>query len=162
MPTEKKKKTLSIDKPKKKLSAKYKKELNEDQFNVVVHDKGPALVVAGAGSGKTRALTYRVAYLLEQGVNPDSIVLVTFTKKAAQEMISRVNMLAGELGNRIKAGTFHHLANIFLRRYAKTIGFNNNFTILDRADQKTLMKNLRSAAIPEGEKKMYPSTAVIL
>ncbi len=156
------KKKLVIRKPKPKVSKKFEKNLNDEQLKVIRHQKGSGLIIAGAGTGKTRALTYRVAYLLEQGVAPESIVLVTFTKKAAQEMIERVEALAGGAAKKIKSGTFHHLSNLIIRRYAKTIGFTPSFTILDRKDQQDLMKNIRASNIPEGKKKRYPKSSTIL
>ena len=135
-----KKIVLKPDPKTQKISDRYKKELNSEQFKVVTHKEGPALVIAGAGTGKTRALTYRVAYLIESGVSPESIVLVTFTKKAAQEMVDRVIKLVGIKGKRCNAGTFHHIANQTLHRYGHTIGLQNNFSIMDVSDQKALMK----------------------
>src|SRR3989338_801326 len=96
----------------------YQKELNQEQLDVVLHGDGPCLVLAGAGSGKTRALTYRVAYLLEQGVDPSSILLLTFTNKAAREMLSRVEMLMGVAAKGIWGGTFHSVGARFLRSAA--------------------------------------------
>ncbi|WP_371801892.1 ATP-dependent helicase [Candidatus Lokiarchaeum ossiferum] len=144
------KKKIVLRKKENKIPERYKKELNEEQYKVVTHENSPALVIAGAGSGKTRALTYRVALLIEKNEDPASIVLVTFTKKAAKEMTSRVESLVGSKARGINAGTFHHLANRTLRKYAQTIGFSNNFTILDKTDQITLMK-LILAQFPKSE-----------
>lgn len=140
-----KKKIILKAPPEKEMAEKYQKDLNEQQFQAVSHRNGPALVIAGAGSGKTRMLTYRVAYLIEQGANPHQIVLVTFTKKAAEEMSSRVNNLIGNQAKGLYAGTFHHLANQFLRKYANVLGYARNFTIMDRSDSHALMKIILNA-----------------
>ncbi len=115
------KKIFVVKLPAKPVSERFQKELNEEQCHVATHEKGPALVIAGAGSGKTRALTYRVAYLIEQGVSPSGIVLVTFTKKAAEEMTRRADRVSGGRTQGLLAGTFHHLANLFLRKYAQVL-----------------------------------------
>ncbi|MHA1112318.1 MAG: ATP-dependent helicase [Promethearchaeota archaeon] len=146
----------------RQISQRYKKELNSEQYNVVTHKDGAALVIAGAGSGKTRALTCRVAYLIESGVAPESIVLVTFTKKAAQEMIDRVKKLVGDKGKKINAGTFHHIANQTLHRYGHTIGVQNNFSIMDQSDQKSLMKIMIMQNLDKDERKGHPNSAVMV
>jgi ATP-dependent DNA helicase UvrD/PcrA len=118
----------------------YARELNEQQHAAVTALPGPALVIAGAGSGKTRTLTYRVAYLLEQGIPPDRILLLTFTNKAAKEMMRRVaDLLGGDLSG-LWGGTFHSIANRLLRRHAERLGYRPDFTILDREDTKDLLK----------------------
>src|SRR6186713_1215525 len=122
------------------LQIDYAAELNEQQHAAVTAPPGPALVIAGAGSGKTRTLTYRVAYLLEQGIPPDRILLLTFTNKAAKEMMRRVaDILGGDLSS-LWGGTFHSVASRILRRHADRIGFRRDFTILDREDSKELIK----------------------
>lgn len=120
----------------------YRAELNQEQYNVVTQAEGPCLVLAGAGSGKTRTLVYRVAYLLEKGVKPENILLVTFTNKAAKEMIGRVRDLLGFEPDNLNAGTFHHIGNLTLRRYADRLGYNRNFTILDQDDSVDLIKGV--------------------
>ena len=100
----------------------FKKELNNDQFLAVTAPDGPALVLAGAGSGKTRTLTYRVAYLLEQGVPPESILLLTFTNKASKQMLERVEQLTGVGSHRFLGGTFHHVGGQALRLFGDLIG----------------------------------------
>jgi len=120
-------------------SINYEKELTAEQLKVVTAPNGPMLVIAGAGSGKTRAATYRVAYLVESGVPLNRILLVTFTNKAAKEMLSRVEMLLKRDVKGIWGGTFHHIGNRILRKHAKLIGYNSNFTILDRGDAKELV-----------------------
>src|SRR5512136_3007288 len=105
----------------KKIS--FETELNEQQLSVVQSGPGPVLVIAGAGSGKTRTLTYRVAYLIENGADPHSILLVTFTNKAAHEMLNRVESLVPYDTKKIWGGTFHHIANRILRVHAVRLGF---------------------------------------
>src|SRR5664280_2394486 len=118
--------------PEINLQIDYAHELNPQQLAAVTAPPGPALVIAGAGSGKTRTLTYRVAYLLEQGIPPERILLLTFTNKAAKEMMRRVaDLLGGDLSN-LWGGTFHSIANRLLRRHAERLGYRPDFTILDR------------------------------
>src|SRR5882757_8181281 len=116
----------------------YAAELNEQQLAAVTATPGPLLVIAGAGSGKTRTLTYRVAYLIENGVEPENILLLTFTNKASREMLDRVGNLLPQDISRIWGGTFHSVANRLLRRHANTVGFSSDFTILDRDDAADL------------------------
>lgn len=118
----------------------YEQELNEEQLEVVMAPGGPMLVIAGAGSGKTRTLTYRVARLIEDGVSPANILLLTFTNKAAREMLRRVEALTQLHSTKLWGGTFHHIGNTILRRHAKKIGRNPNFSILDKEDAKDLME----------------------
>src|SRR5436190_2390379 len=121
------------------LQIDYAAELNEQQHAAVTAPPGPALVIAGAGSGKTRTLTYRVAYLLEQGVAADRILLLTFTNKAAREMMRRVTDLLGQELASLWGGTFHAIGNRMLRQHAERVGFHRDFTILDREDAKGLI-----------------------
>ncbi|MFN7990586.1 MAG: ATP-dependent helicase [Candidatus Micrarchaeia archaeon] len=118
----------------------YGKHLNPEQLQIVEEGDGAVLVVAGPGSGKTRTLVYRVCRLLERGEPPSSILLLTFTNRAAREMKSRAESLIGPDGKRITAGTFHHFANILLRRNGDLAGLGSNFTILDEEDSKSLLK----------------------
>lgn len=129
------------------LQIDYEAELNDAQHAAVTALPGPALVIAGAGSGKTRTLTYRVAYLLEQGVPADRILLLTFTNKAAKEMMGRVTDLIGQDMSELWGGTFHSIGHRVLRRHAETLGFNRSFTIQDREDAKGLV----NACIAEAE-----------
>ena len=129
------------------LQIDYEGELNDAQRAAVTALPGPALVIAGAGSGKTRTLTYRVAYLLEQGVPADRILLLTFTNKAAKEMMGRVTDLIGQDMSELWGGTFHSIGHRVLRRHAETLGFNRSFTIQDREDAKGLV----NACIAEAE-----------
>ncbi|MCB9803157.1 ATP-dependent helicase [Candidatus Nomurabacteria bacterium] len=125
----------------------FQKELNSEQYRAVTAPDGPHLILAGAGSGKTRTLVYRVAYLIEQGVKPEKILLLTFTNKAANEMMSRVaELLHWQDKNKLPiwGGTFHSIANRLLRFYGAKIGIQNNFNILDEDDAKSLLKNIIS------------------
>jgi DNA helicase-2/ATP-dependent DNA helicase PcrA len=116
----------------------YDKELNEEQHAVVKHQSGPMLVLAGAGTGKTRTVTYRVARLIETGVSPENILLLTFTNKAAKEMMRRVEFLMGRNIQGLLGGTFHHIGNMILRHHCRLIGYRDGFSILDREDSKDL------------------------
>jgi DNA helicase-2/ATP-dependent DNA helicase PcrA len=140
----------------------YARELNEQQLAVVGAGNGPLLVIAGAGSGKTRTLTYRVARLLESGVRPSEILLLTFTNKAAREMIRRVEALLPGEDRRITGGTFHHVGNIVLRRNAELAGLKRGFTILDREDAKDLMDDLSGAARKDEEYLRLPKSDLLL
>ncbi|HOF08058.1 MAG TPA: ATP-dependent helicase, partial [Bacteroidales bacterium] len=123
----------------------YTNELNNEQLIAVTTTDVPLLVIAGAGSGKTRVITYKVCYLIENGVNPNSILLLTFTKKAAQEMLDRVNkLLKNKIGGNVLGGTFHSFANYILRRYSKVIGIKDNFTIIDKTDSADIFSLLKS------------------
>ncbi|MGI6595661.1 MAG: ATP-dependent helicase [Candidatus Ratteibacteria bacterium] len=128
----------------------YDKVLNEEQLRIVKDGGGSSLVLAGPGSGKTRVLVYRVCWLLEQGVSPSSLLLVTFTNKAAREMITRVENLIGSYPKGLWAGTFHHIANVLLRRYGEVLSIPTNYTIMDEDDSISLLKNIINASnIPE-------------
>src|SRR5512142_667533 len=109
--------------PKKAYRVPYEQELNSEQLEVVMASEGPMLVIAGAGSGKTRTLTYRVARLVESGVSPERILLATFTNKAARSMLSRVEALIGREISGIWGGTFHHCAHRTLRVHAPRLGY---------------------------------------
>ncbi|MBI3322816.1 MAG: UvrD-helicase domain-containing protein [Candidatus Omnitrophica bacterium] len=120
----------------------YEKELNPEQLRVVTSGEGPALVLAGPGSGKTRTLTYRVSYLLEQGVPPQAVLLVTFTVKAAREMLGRVERILKYRPEGLWGGTFHHIGNLVLRRHADLLRRTPAFGILDQEDAKDLMASI--------------------
>lgn len=138
----------------------YQKELNDEQYRAVVGGDGPCLVLAGAGSGKTRTLVYRVAYLLENGIKPERILLVTFTNKAAKEMLNRIEVLLKSQPKGLWGGTFHSVGNRILRIYGKHIGIENNFTILDEEDSKTLVKSCyASVGVPDD--KYFPKADLI-
>jgi DNA helicase II / ATP-dependent DNA helicase PcrA len=134
----------------------YEKELNEEQYAVVMHQAGPMLVLAGAGTGKTRTVTYRVARLIETGISPERILLLTFTNKAAKEMMRRVDSLIGRNVRGLPGGTFHHIGNMLLRRHCPLIGYGQGFSILDREDSRDLFDiciteiNKRETMIPKG------------
>src|SRR5205085_2694838 len=109
----------------------YRAELNDQQFAAVTAPPGPSLVIAGAGSGKTRTLTYRVAWLLDNGIAPENILLLTFTNKAAREMLDRVQALLPVEIHRLWGGTFHSIGNRILRRHADRVGLRGGFSIMD-------------------------------
>src|SRR3989338_8968261 len=123
------------------LTIDYKSHLNESQWEVVSEADGPSLVLAGAGSGKTRTLIYRVAYLLEKGARADEILLVTFTNKAALEMRGRVEALLKTKAKGLWCGTFHHIGNRTLRMHGTHIGLPQDFGILDDEDSRDLVKS---------------------
>jgi DNA helicase II / ATP-dependent DNA helicase PcrA len=150
------------EKPKKQYRVRYEDELNQEQLDVVMAGEGPLLVIAGAGSGKTRALTYRVSRLIEDGVDPSEILLVTFTNKAAREMLSRVEQLMTIDTRRIWGGTFHSIGNRLLRRHAEPIGYRPNFSILDDEDSKEMMESAVSALGIATLEKRFPKGDVLL
>lgn len=139
----------------------YTVELNDEQRPPVLNGDGATLVLAGAGSGKTRVITYRVAWLLEQGVPPDRILLLTFTNKAAREMVSRVEALLGVYPHGLWAGTFHSIANRILRMYGSREGYASNFSILDEEDAGDLIKLCLKRLKIETSGKRFPSTSVL-
>ncbi len=134
----------------------FEGDLNDAQLQAVRNLEGPHLVIAGAGSGKTRTLVYRVANLVEQGVAPESILLLTFTRRAAKEMLRRASSLLDERCNRVAGGTFHSFANIVLRRWAELLGYSKDFTILDRADAGALVGSLRSEHGHDRRERRFP------
>ncbi|MDR2455739.1 MAG: ATP-dependent helicase, partial [Deltaproteobacteria bacterium] len=137
--------------------------LNEEQLRAATHPGGPLLIVAGAGSGKTRTLVHRVAWLVDRGIDPASILLVTFTRKAASEMLARCASLVGDRAGRVSGGTFHSLANSILRRWAHLLGYSPSFTILDQDDSEAIIGRLRTAEIGEGAgKSTFPKKSTIL
>ena len=139
----------------------FKADLNEEQFEIVNNIQGPMLVIAGAGSGKTRTIVYSVAKLLVSGVNPSEIMLVTFTNKAAKEMFKRVETLLGKKPKGIWAGTFHSIASRFLRMYAETLGLKPNYTIMDETDAKGLMKLSIDKADAKDLEERFPTSAMV-
>ncbi|MEO8647661.1 MAG: ATP-dependent helicase [Acidobacteriota bacterium] len=141
---------------------RYKSELNEEQFRVVTAPSKAALVVAGAGTGKTRAITYRVAYLIEQGISPRRIVLATFTNRAAREMLRRVETLTGSQNvHLVWGGTFHRIANMLLRRHAVSLGYDQNYSILDSEDARDLINICIEDAAIDTKGKRFPKAEVI-
>ena len=139
----------------------YRKELNDEQYKAVSSPDGRALVIAGAGSGKTRTLTYRVAWLLDHEVEARNILLLTFTNKAAKEMIARVRELVTQDTSDLWAGTFHSIGSRILRRHAEEFGFNKSFTILDRDDQKSMMNTVVTECDIETKKNKFPKADVL-
>ena len=143
------------------LQIDYARELNAQQLAAVTAPPGPALVIAGAGSGKTRTLTYRVAYLLEQGIPADRILLLTFTNKAAGEMMRRVADLLGQELPSLWGGTFHSIGARVLRSHAEMLGYRRDFTILDRDDAKDLIKACIADAGIETKGTHFPKPEVL-
>src|SRR6266849_10105463 len=141
---------------------KYAEVLNAAQLAAVTHRNGPLLVVAGAGSGKTRTLIYRVARLIESGVPPGAILLLTFTRRAAQEMLRRAELLVGQRARAVGGGTFHSFANTVLRRYGNAIGLKPNFTILDRGDMEDVINLLRAQVEPGSKERRFPKKSTIV
>ncbi len=139
----------------------YRLELNAEQLEVVMSDDSPLLVIAGAGSGKTRTLTYRVARLIESGTPPGAILLLTFTNKAAKEMLGRVEGLINLNIATLWGGTFHHVANRILRSRAGLIGYDSSFTILDRDDSRDLLTSCMADLGLKGKDRRFPQSAVI-
>lgn len=137
----------------------YSKFLNEAQCEAATAGDGPLLVLAAAGTGKTRTLVYRVAYLVERAVEPDSLLLLTFTNRAAREMLERAKEVAGDAVGNLWSGTFHHICNRFLRRFADRLGYPNDFVIFDRDDSRTLIDQCIKDAVLN--KKEFPKKDVI-
>ncbi|HEX6096478.1 MAG TPA: ATP-dependent helicase [Thermoanaerobaculia bacterium] len=150
------------DKPQKQYKVAYSEQLNQEQLEVVMAGEGPMLVIAGAGSGKTRTLTYRVSRLIEDGVDPNDILIVTFTNKASREMLSRVEQLVTTDTRRIWGGTFHSIGNRLLRRHADALGYRSNFTILDDEDAKEMMESAISSLGIKTLEKRFPKGDVLL
>lgn len=141
---------------------RYREELNEQQFKVVTAKPQPTLVIAGAGTGKTRTITYRVAYLLEQGVSPNRILLATFTNRAAREMLKRVETLTGTQNvHRVWGGTFHRIANLILRKHAVSIGFDSNYSILDSEDARDFINVVIDESAIDTKSKRFPKPQVV-
>jgi DNA helicase-2/ATP-dependent DNA helicase PcrA len=134
----------------------YKNELNAAQYEAVTSVNGPHLIIAGAGTGKTRTIVYRVSYLIELGVKPSSILLLTFTRKAAFEMMRRAAMLLDSRCEQIAGGTFHSFANSILRKYAGHIGYDANFTILDQTDAEDVINLIRTRLKFDTREKRFP------
>lgn len=139
----------------------YEQELNAEQLAVVMCGNGPILVIAGAGSGKTRVVTYRVARLLEQGASPNSILLLTFTNKAAREMLHRVEHLMKIDTRYIWGGTFHHIGNMILRQHGDFVGFKRNFSILDNEDAKDLIDVVMKDAKIDRKDRRFPRSGIL-
>ena len=143
-------------------SIPYEEVLNPAQYEAVTALKGPLLVIAGAGSGKTRTLTYRVARLVEEGISPGSILLLTFTRKASQEMLRRAAALLDHRCEKVAGGTFHSFANAVLRRYGARLGFDAGFSILDRADSEDIINLLRTRLGLNYKERRFPRKRTIV
>src|SRR5256712_7336294 len=148
--------------PDRRYRIDYAGELNRAQYEAATALEGSVLVIAGAGSGKTRTLVYRVARLVESGVSPGQILLLTFTRKAAEEMLRRAAALVGASCERVAGGTFHSFANVVLRRTARHVGLEPNFTILDRSDSEDVVNLPRSRAGLDRKDRRFPRKRAIL
>src|SRR6266481_6163168 len=144
-----------------RLADHFERELNDSQRAAATAPDGYNLILAGPGSGKTRVITYRVAYLIAMGVPAESIMLVTFTRRAAREMVRRMGSLIGQPAAKVWAGTFHHIGNRLLRRAATLLGFQPNFTILDGEDQLDFIRLAMDDAGLSGTGKLAPRPAVV-
>jgi DNA helicase-2/ATP-dependent DNA helicase PcrA len=144
-----------------RLDERLARDLNESQLAAATAPDGYNLILAGPGSGKTRVITYRVAYLIERGIAAESILLVTFTRRAAREMVGRLETLIGPSATRVWAGTFHHIGNRLLRRAAARLGYAANFTILDSSDQLDLIEQSMEGAGLFGSGKLAPKAAQV-
>jgi DNA helicase-2/ATP-dependent DNA helicase PcrA len=135
----------------------YRNELNPAQLEAVTTINGPVLVIAGAGSGKTRVIVHRVAFMMENGINPGDILLLTFTRKAASEMLGRVQqLLKDNAAQKVFGGTFHAFSNYILRKYANMLGIPSNFTIIDEEDSADTIDLIRSELKIEKKEKAFP------
>src|SRR5262245_18992174 len=143
------------------INVDYAAELNQQQLAAVTAAPGPLLVIAGAGSGKTRTLTYRVAYLLENGIDPRNILLLTFTNKAAREMLGRVANLLPVNASGLWGGTFHSIGNRILRRHGGALGYSSGVTIMDREDQKDFIDAVVSSAGIDPKEIRFPKGDVL-
>lgn len=147
--------TLHLVHP-RNLKINYKQELNEAQYEAVTSVNGPHLIIAGAGTGKTRTIVYRVSYLVELGVRPDQILLLTFTRKAAHEMLRKAAILLDSRCEDVSGGTFHSFANSILRRYATLLQYESNFTILDQSDAEDVLNLIRTRFRFDTKEKRFP------
>ena len=139
----------------------FRAQLNPAQYEAVTTTEGPVLVVAGAGSGKTRTLVYRVAYLVDQGVAPETILLLTFTRRAAAEMLNRAEQLVGRRCARVSGGTFHSLAHELLRFWGDRVGYPPNFGIMDRGDMEEVLGRLRKEQGLGRDDKKFPKRGTL-
>ncbi len=146
---------------KKDYKIDYENELNSKQLEAVIAKEGAFLVIAGAGSGKTKTLTYRTARLIEDGVSPENILLLTFTKKASAEMLNRASLVLDDRCEDVAGGTFHSFSNMILRRYSKFLGLKNNFTIMDQSDSEDVIWHITGLLYPKKEKR-FPKKSTIL
>ncbi len=138
------------------------KDLNPSQLEAVTTVQGPVLVIAGAGSGKTRTVVYRLAYLVNQGIAPESILLLTFTRKASQEMLTRAGNLLGQGLQGINGGTFHSFAYGILRQYGSALGFKNGLTVMDRGDSEEIIRQVKESSEIGKKDRSFPKKNTIL
>lgn len=156
------KRQVSEDLPKSKnYKINYQFDLNAAQYEAVMHTDGPALVIAGAGTGKTRTLVYRVSRLIEDGIAPESVLLLTFTRKSSKEMLRRASQLLDGRCDRVSGGTFHSFATQILRKYAELINYQRSFTIIDQGDSEDAMNYVRNRFITEKTKKRFPTKSTL-
>ncbi len=134
----------------------YRKELNDAQYQAATAMEGPLLIIAGAGTGKTRTLVYRVAHLIDRGADPRSILLLTFTRRAADEMLRRASLLIDGRCNQVAGGTFHSFANLVLRSFGRHLGLAPSFTIMDRPDSENVIQLIRSDMGLNTKEKRFP------
>jgi DNA helicase-2/ATP-dependent DNA helicase PcrA len=139
----------------------YEKELNPEQYRVVMEEGGPLLVLAGAGSGKTRTLTYRVARLLESGVRQENILLATFTNKAGRSMLNRVESLIDCDTKKIMGGTFHHVSHLILRNHASYLGYKSSFSIIDSEDSRQLISTCMAELKIDPKLSKFPKSNIV-
>ncbi|MCH7569034.1 MAG: UvrD-helicase domain-containing protein, partial [Deltaproteobacteria bacterium] len=139
----------------------YQRELNKGQHQAVTTIDGPLLVIAGAGTGKTRTLVYRVARLVEMRVDPRSILLLTFTRRAAEEMLRRASLLMDNRCEKVAGGTFHSFANIVLRQYGRNIALPAAFTIMDRPDNEDVIRHIRTEMGLNSKERRFPRKQTI-
>lgn len=153
-----KKPALPVEPPpdERRFRIDYRNLLNPAQYAAATSVNGPHLIVAGAGTGKTRTIVFRVAYLVELGVRPESILLLTFTRRAAAEMLRRAATLLDARCENVAGGTFHSFANIVLRQYARLVGFDNGFTILDQGDAEDVVNLLRTQMKLDTRERRFP------
>lgn len=155
-------KTTSLALKDKKYKINYADELNTAQYEAVMHSNGAALVIAGAGTGKTRTLIFRLARLIEDGIPPKAILLLTFTRKSASEMLRRASILLDGRCQEVSGGTFHSFAHQQLRRYAVLLGFESNFTVLDQSDAEDVLNLLRGQIIGTETKRRFPRKQTLM
>ena len=139
------------------LRINYKQELNPAQYEAITSVNGPHLIIAGAGTGKTRTIVYRVAYLVELGVKPDAILLLTFTRKAAQAMLRKASILLDNRCEQVSGGTFHSFANSILRKYAGQLNYESNYTILDQTDAEDVVNLILYQKEIRYKRKTFPT-----
>ncbi|UCH96523.1 MAG: ATP-dependent helicase [Candidatus Aminicenantes bacterium] len=148
--------------PKEHYIIDYKAELNPQQYKAAANIEGAQLVIAGAGTGKTRTLIYRLAYMVENGISPQSILLLTFTRKAAQEMMRRAATILDERCSKVSGGTYHSFANYILRKYALYIRMHPNFTILDRTDCEDVINLIRTQLGFNKKERRFPRKRTLM